>query len=135
MDMHADDPFATSFEYASGKTAERFQNPLYQLTEPILGKKFRKSIDIVKRFGKEIVASAIANRKQPDDKQTASQTQKDSDSSLDDISGSLVNSLLDSIDDHQMVADAALNYLSAGRALYFPPIPNSIPIPIREIQQ
>jgi len=31
------------------------------------------------------------------------------------VEGSLINSLLDSINDHQMVADAALNYLSAGR--------------------
>jgi hypothetical protein len=36
-------------------------------------------------------------------------------SSFGDISGSLIKSLLNSIDDHQMVADAALNYLSAGK--------------------
>ncbi len=36
-------------------------------------------------------------------------------SSFGNISGSLIKSLLNSIDDHQMVADAALNYLSAGK--------------------
>jgi hypothetical protein len=35
--------------------------------------------------------------------------------SFGNISGSLIKSLLNSIDDHQMVADAALNYLSAGK--------------------
>jgi hypothetical protein len=62
----------------------------------------------VKAFGSVIVSNAIQTR-QSKDKAT------EHDPLLGDTSGSLINSLLDSIDDQQMVADAALNYLSAGK--------------------
>jgi hypothetical protein len=111
MDMHNSDTFSVSFDYASGKTGERFQNPLWQVTEIFFGSRFRDSIAKVKDFGTLIVSSAVTSRenKSQDESVTSgtSNTFKDS-------SGSLINSLLDSIDDHQMVADAALNYLSAG---------------------
>ncbi|KAJ8063148.1 hypothetical protein OCU04_008389 [Sclerotinia nivalis] len=108
MDMRSGDPFSLAFEYASGATGERFQNPLWPITEMIFGGRFRSSIAKVKAFGAEIVSNAVKARQE--------QKKKGSErSSLDPISGSLINSLLDSIDDHQMVADAALNYLSAGR--------------------
>lgn len=106
MEMHADDDFTVAFEYASGATAERFQNPLWFLTEFVTGARFRKSVSIVKSYGQRIVASAVADR-------NGSKT--DAPDKLDDISGSLIQSLLDSIGDEQLVADAALNYLSAGR--------------------
>jgi hypothetical protein len=77
------------------------------VTEIFFGGKFKKSIAKVKAFGSMIVANAIQSRQS---KEKAAEF----DSSPGDISGSLINSLLDSIDDHQMVADAALNYLSAG---------------------
>jgi hypothetical protein len=62
----------------------------------------------VKAFGSMIVSNAIQT-KQNKERETKL------DPSLGDMSGSLINSLLDSIDDHRMVADAALNYLSAGK--------------------
>ncbi|KAF7950283.1 hypothetical protein EAE96_007571 [Botrytis aclada] len=108
MDMHSGDPFSLAFEYASGATGERFQNPLWPVTEMVLGGRLRSSIAKVKAFGTEIVSNAVRARQE---KSQANNVQN----SLDSISGSLINSLLDSIDDHQMVADAALNYLSAGR--------------------
>lgn len=55
-----------------------------------------------------IVANAIQTRKSK-----AAGT----DSALGSMSGSLINSLLDSIDNQDMVADAALNYLSAGEQI------------------
>lgn len=61
----------------------------------------------MKDFGNVIVTNAVHARQ-------VGKSVKPSES-LDSISGSLVNSLLDSIDDEQMVADAALNYLSAGK--------------------
>ncbi|PQE30477.1 cytochrome P450 protein [Rutstroemia sp. NJR-2017a WRK4] len=106
MDMHSRDEFSLAFEYASGATGERFQNPLWPVTEMIFGARFRSSIAKVKAFGAEIVANAVKSRRE--------KNKLESDS-LDCISGSLINSLLDSIDDHNTVADAALNYLSAGR--------------------
>ncbi|KAF7861953.1 hypothetical protein EAF04_007834 [Stromatinia cepivora] len=108
MDIRSGDPFSLAFEYASGATGERFQNPLWPITEMIFGGRFRSSIAKVKAFGAEIVSNAVKARQEQKKKGTER-------SSLDSISGSLINSLLDSIDDHQMVADAALNYLSAGR--------------------
>jgi cytochrome P450 len=102
MEMHSADKFSQSFEYASGATGERFQNPLWQVTEIFTGSRFRKSIAEVKRFGAEIVTNAVNARAS---KSHASEW----------ATGSLIHSLLDSISDQQMVADAALNYLSAGR--------------------
>ncbi|CAM1501877.1 Fc.00g038610.m01.CDS01 [Cosmosporella sp. VM-42] len=106
MEMHADDDFTLAFEYASGKTAERFQNPLWFITELITGSKLRRTLATVKDYGQRIVSSAVADRN----------TEKDGGKDkLDAISGSLIQSLLDSIGDENLVADAALNYLSAGR--------------------
>ncbi|KAK3316446.1 cytochrome P450 [Apodospora peruviana] len=114
MEMQADDEFAQSFDYASGGTAERFQNPLWQVTELIFGAKLRRSISIVKEFGRRIVASAVKDREQLQKQDLASENSADS-NKLDQISGSLIQSLLDAIPDERMVADAALTYLSAGR--------------------
>lgn len=105
--MHSGDPFSLAFEYASGATGERFQNPLWPVTEMVFGGRLKSSIAKVKAFGTEIVLNAVRAR------QEKSQVNNEQ-NSLDSISGSLINSLLESIDDHQMVADAALNYLSAG---------------------
>lgn len=111
MDMHADDDFTASFDYASGATAERFQNPLWFITEMFLGAKFRRSIRLVKDFGRQIVASAVADRESG-----KSLSSHGGDTvRLDQISGSLVQSLLETIGNEKVVADAALNYLSAGR--------------------
>jgi hypothetical protein len=111
MDIHNTDPFSLSFDYASGKTGERFQNPLWPVTEIFFGKKFKDSVGKVKEFGSVIVRSAIESRQNNGQvKPTSAGVSK----SFDGISGSLIHSLLNSIDDHQIVADAALNYLSAG---------------------
>lgn len=112
MEMHADDDFTVAFDYASGATAERVQNPLWRITETFFGARMRKSVAIVKAFGKRIVDSAVEER-EIDGKHSVDSE----DGKLDDISGSLIQSLLDSIGDRQMVADAALNYLSAGQYL------------------
>ncbi|KAK1983415.1 cytochrome P450 [Colletotrichum cereale] len=114
MEMHAEDDFALAFDYASGATAERFQNPLWFVSELLTGARLRRSMLVVKSFGRNIVSNAIKDRKT----RTAKKGQISEDASkdrLDHISGSLVQSLLDYIGDEQLVADAALNYLSAGR--------------------
>ncbi|KAG6361478.1 hypothetical protein INS49_009705 [Diaporthe citri] len=115
MEMHADDDFTLAFDYASGATAERVQNPLWRVTEIIFGARLRKSIAIVKTYGKQIVDTAIQNRERGTKDTRGSSNHPESDEKLDKISGSLIQSLLDSIGDREMVADAALNYLSAGR--------------------
>lgn len=114
MEMHADDDFTLAFDYASGATAERVQNPLWRVTEVFFGAKLRKSIAIVKTYGKRIVDTAVQDRERGAKDTANSSGQPEKDEKLDKISGSLIQSLLDSIGDHGMVADAALNYLSAG---------------------
>ncbi|KAK4162849.1 cytochrome P450 [Cladorrhinum sp. PSN259] len=111
MDMHADDEFSKSFDYASGETAKRFQNPLWPGTELLFGTKFRKSVKVVKDFGRRIVTNAVEDKSNHKDGTLLD----DEESKLNQISGSLIQSLLDAIGDEQMVADAALTYLSAGR--------------------
>ena len=111
MDIHNSDSFSKPFDYASGKTGERFQNPLWQVTEFFFGKHFKESVAEVKAFGDVIVKNAVESRqikRLMDEKSIAS------DQTFDLLTGSLINSLLDTVDDHQVVADAALNYLSAG---------------------
>lgn len=114
MDMHESDPFSQAFDFASGATGERFQNPLWQFTEIFLGSQFRKSVKEVQRFGAAIVSNAVKARKTKGNGIVLPAAAINSEKSFDGISGSLINSLLDSIDDPQVVADAALNYLSAG---------------------
>lgn len=109
MEMHADDPFSIAFDYASGETGARFQNPLWPVTEKLFGRRFRRALAIVKDFGKDIVETAVEARKSKKVKHDAAAQD------LNSLSGSLIYSLLDSIPDHEVVADAALNYLSAGR--------------------
>jgi cytochrome P450 len=106
MEMHADDEFTMAFEHASGETTARFQNPLWFITELFTGYKFRRSLGIVASCGKKIVQSAVKDRHAGKEANA---------SKLDEVSGSLIQSLLDSIDDEKIVADSALNYLSAGR--------------------
>ena len=127
MEMHADDAFAASFDFASGATAERFQNPLWFVTEIFLGAKFRKSVKTVKAFGRHIVFRATAGRQSVEGVRDVDPSRElrgpnnttdkndNNGNKLDHISGSLIQSLLDSIPDQQVVSDAALNYLSAGR--------------------
>ncbi|KAK4643268.1 hypothetical protein QC761_0066060 [Podospora bellae-mahoneyi] len=114
MEMHFSSPFSSSFDHASGCTAQRFQNPLYPLTEFFFGHKFRQSISTVKKFGLEIVSRAMRDAKSISCSPPPS-TSPDSEK-LDSISGSLIQSLLSAIPDSpSTVADAALTYLSAGR--------------------
>lgn len=111
MEMHHSDPFSQAFDFASGKTGDRFQNPLWQVTEIFLGKKFRESVSLVREFGSAIVSNAVMLRHNADRRTSGSTNPL---IRTEDASGSLIYALLDSIDDEEIVRDAALNYLSAG---------------------
>ncbi|KAK3899746.1 cytochrome P450 [Staphylotrichum tortipilum] len=123
MEMHADDAFSQAFDYASGATAERFQNPLWPVTELLTGRKFRRSVATVKSFGQRIVASAMHDRaaqQQTPSPSSFTPTTSDEEEAEDlpkptHISGSLIQSLLAALSTPSTVADAALTYLSAGR--------------------
>ena len=108
MDMPGSLPFSKAFDYASGIVAQRFQNPFYKLKEYFTGAPLRKAVLEVKTFGRKIVSAAVQKRE--DDKKSV----KDA-SHIDPLKKNLINSLLDHIEDQKVVADAAMNYLSAGR--------------------
>jgi cytochrome P450 len=106
MDVSASSPFSRAFDYASDQTGRRFQNPLYFITELFAGSRFRSSLAEVKEFGQEIVSNARKRRSQRGKKSQPANSNF----------GSLVDSLMDAFeDDPNLTADAALNFLSAGR--------------------
>lgn len=111
MEMHAEDEFSVAFDYASGVTAERFQNPLWLVTEFFFGARLRHSVAVVKSYGARIVASALRDRNEL----ARSRAPGEEEHGRKVVEGSLIQSFLDVLGDEKMVADAALNYLSAGR--------------------
>ena len=108
MDIPATLPFSKSFDFASGAIGDRFQNPFYRIKELIWGAPFRTAVAEVKKFGDSIVSNAVQSRDIAD---TGNAELKGS----NPLQNNLISSLLDHIDDHRVVADAAMNYLSAGR--------------------
>ena len=109
MDIPGSLPFSKAFDFASGATGERFQNPFWKLKEFLWGGRLRKAIFEVKQFGQAIVSNAVQQRR----KKAHNMGRKESDSGDSRIN--LIDSLLDHLDDHEVVADAVMNYLSAGR--------------------
>ncbi|KAJ1324797.1 fatty acid omega-hydroxylase [Microdochium nivale] len=117
MEMHSGDDFTAAFEYASGFTQERFQNPLWFVTETFTGVKFRQSLQSIRSVGQGIVENALRKRAGDGATRNADHTSPTPETNkLASISGSLIHSLIDTLgEDKKLVADAALNYLSAGR--------------------
>ncbi len=110
MDMPGSLPFSKAFDFASGITAQRFQNPFYKLKEVFFGAPLRRAVLEVKTFGRKIVSAAVQKREDEESLKDPSMAE-----SADPLKNNLINSLLDHIEDQQVVADAAMNYLSAGR--------------------
>ena len=106
MEISPDLPFSQAFDYASQITANRFTNPLWRVGELLSGFKFRASLREVKAFGLSIVNAAVRRR---------SKAKLSSAVEADSLHIILVDSLLDHISDPETVADAAVNFLSAGR--------------------
>ncbi|KAL8775218.1 MAG: hypothetical protein Q9209_000224 [Squamulea sp. 1 TL-2023] len=109
MDMPASLPFSKAFDLASGAIEARFHNPFWKIREFMFGALLREAVSQVKKFGNNIVSSAVEKRAKSDVIKNQSVEDKNP------LQDNLINSLLDHIPDHQVVADAAMNYLSAGR--------------------
>ena len=109
MDIPASLPFSKAFDLASGAIGDRFLNPFWKIKEFILGASLRRAFVEVKRFGGNIISSTVEKRARSNF--TKDKPAKD----IDPLQDNLINSLLDHIPNHQIVADAAMNYLSAGR--------------------
>ena len=107
MEIDASSPFSKAFDYASDHVALRFQNPLYQITELFTGAKFRESVMEVKKFGRRIVANAKKRR--------ASAAFESLIDNQDVVFGSLIDSLVEAFRNPNVIADSAMNFLSAGR--------------------
>ena len=122
MDIHPSLPFSSAFDFASEAIAERFQSPFWKIKEFFWGSPLRLAIAQVKDFGLQIVFHAAKERERrmgagsfsPGEGRRAGNTGTKTDT-LFPQEGNLINALLDNIGDHQVVADAAMNYLSAGR--------------------
>lgn len=115
MSLDASSPFSKAFEYASGATGERFQNPFWKVAGLLFGRRFRESVDIVKAYGRDIVSVAMDNYKSARAK-TEPSVALGSDDAVSQLQGSLINSLIDEIESPETIADAALNFLSAGES-------------------
>ncbi|KAI0875819.1 cytochrome P450 [Hypoxylon argillaceum] len=116
MEMHADDEFTVAFDYASGVITERFQNPLWSITEKFTGSRFRKSLTVIRNFGLGIVNNATDGHHKLSKSLAQLDDDNDDGNRLDEVSGSLIQSLLISLgSQHKLVSDAALTFLTAGR--------------------
>ncbi|EWC44262.1 hypothetical protein DRE_01088 [Drechslerella stenobrocha 248] len=109
MDLSNSHPFSAAFDYASDRTALRFQNPLWKLNYYLFGHRFRAAVSMVKSFGNEIVRLAVCRRESLLKSQGAELP-----SPLEG-GGDLVDMLLDAVPEPHVVADSAINFLSAGR--------------------
>ena len=108
MDIAASSPFSEAFDFASEAITHRFQNPFWKISEAIMGARLRKAVAEVKKFGREIVFSALARKRH------AAVQVKEAAAKRKSSRNNLIDNLLNHIDDHQVVADAAMNFLSAG---------------------
>ncbi|EXJ67418.1 uncharacterized protein A1O5_09431 [Cladophialophora psammophila CBS 110553] len=127
MEIDASSPFSKAFDHASSQIGLRFQNPLYRFTEIFTGSSFRAALVEVKRFGRQIVSEArkrrareafeslITNTSEDETKLEQQRKQPDGDDESGLGFGTLIDSLIESLGDPKIVADAALNFLSAGR--------------------
>ena len=98
-------PFSEAFEYASSVTSEKFTNPFWRVSDIMRGAKFGKCIKEVKAFGAGLVSTARSRRSKYAKKNEGRAS----------MQKNLIDSLLDHISSDQVVADAAMNFLSAGR--------------------
>ena len=110
MDMHGSLPFSRAFDFASGATGNRFTNPFWKVKEVFFGRRLRKAVKEVKDFGRKVVFEAVVRRDRTNIAEEVLSPTKSS-----HLQENLINSLLSHISDHQVVADSAMNFLSAGR--------------------
>lgn len=107
MEIDASSPFSKAFDYASDHVGLRFQNPLYKVTELFTGSRFRTALAEVKKFGRGIVTNAKLRRSR-----IAYESLLDGE---EPVMGSLIDSLIETFEQPEVIADSALNFLSAGR--------------------
>lgn len=110
MDMDGSLPFSKAFGYASEAISNRFTNPFWKLKEFFCGTRLRQSIHEVQAYGRIVVAAAVKRRRE-----RKNRLREVSANEVDNSQNHLIDCLLDDITDQQLIADAAMNFLSAGR--------------------
>ena len=127
MDMQSSGSFFSAFEYASSATGRRFQNPLWKITEFLFGWRLRQALVEVKQFGRKMVKESMHH---DSGLQQSGSTPKEPhpstaglEASSDPAAGSLIGALISDIQQPDLIADSALNFLSAG--IYLFPLMNS----------
>lgn len=105
--MDASDSFSKAFDLASDCIGRRFQNPLYPLTELFNGE-LHAAFEEVRSFGQKIVAKAKRTRSLAAFESLIDDTEPTFDTTL-------INLLIESLGDEDLVAEASLNFLSAGK--------------------
>jgi hypothetical protein len=106
--------FTAPFERASTVTQDRFTNPLYPITEKLLpyGRRFKEDVAYVKSFGERIVRSMSERLREEEEGKTEVETKQG-----EAGQGSLLRELVKEYgkdDDYGFLADACLNFLTAG---------------------
>lgn len=107
MDLDSSHPFSKAFDYASNQIGRRFQNPLYPVTEFFFGSKLHNALAVVKRFGRKIVTKAKQERSNAAFESLVTNNEPSFDT--------LIDSLMEAFPNPEIVADSALNFLSAGK--------------------
>lgn len=107
MNLDSSHPFSKAFDYASDQVGRRFQNPLYPLTEFLFGFKLHRALTEVESFGKKIVARAAQRRSRVAFESLITNEEPAFDT--------LMDLLMERFSDRTIVADSALNFLSAGK--------------------
>ena len=107
MELDASHPFSAAFDYASDQIGRRFQNPMYPVTEFLFGSRLRRALAEVHAFGQKIVNKAKQQRSRDAFESIFSNEEP--------VFDTLIDSLIEAFRDPSIVADSALNFLSAGK--------------------
>jgi len=116
MDLTSNLPFSRHFDYASGAIGRRFTNPVWRVSEFLVGFKLRAALTEIRAFGATIVSHAT--KKTQGLALGGGETEQSSSAMEAPATGirtTLVDSLLKHIKSPSTTAAAATNYLSAGR--------------------
>ncbi|CAG9956867.1 unnamed protein product [Clonostachys rosea f. rosea IK726] len=106
VELQSQDSFTQAFDYSAGVVSERFQNPLWRLTEVFSSSRFQRALKLIKTRGAQLVSHSLLA--------------KDSDpcfgsTDLRRASQGFLQGLRKALGSDDLVAESALNFLSAGR--------------------
>ncbi|VUC21084.1 unnamed protein product [Clonostachys rosea] len=106
VELQSQDSFTQAFDYSASVVSERFQNPLWRFTELFSGFRFQRALKLIKTRGVQLVSHSLL----------AKESDMCFDSSdLRRASQGFLKGLRKALGNDDLVAESALNFLSAGR--------------------